>query len=320
MNAYKDTSLSRYTSDHRRGPGGDARRHRRRLGRGAVRGHSGVACACEREIDLPPGKSEQEVHDHLAALAARNRHADAEVSFLGAGMYDHYVPALIDNLLSRSEFLTPYTPYQPEISQGGLQVMFEFQTAISELTGLPVSNASVYEGPSAVAAAGYLAKLETGRTKLVASRGLHPHSRGGARARMPSATAWRCRRCRSTPRAPPTSRRWRPRSTTTPPRCSCSSRTSSGTVEELGELAEAGARTGALVVCAADPLAARHPQAARRAGRGHLRRRGPDARQPARLRRPLVRLLRGGGALPAQDAGPDRRRDDATSTASAASS
>jgi len=87
------------------------------------------------------------------------------------------VPALIDTLLSRSEFLTPYTPYQPEISQGGLQVMFEFQTAISELTGLPVSNASVYEGPSAVAAAGYLAKLETKRHRHVASRGLHPHSR-----------------------------------------------------------------------------------------------------------------------------------------------
>src|SRR5688572_2743308 len=96
-------------------------------------------------------------------------------------MYDHYVPALVDAIISRSEFLTPYTPYQPEISQGGLQVMFEFQTAISELTGLPVSNASVYEGPSAVAAAGYLAKLETRRTKLVASRGLHPHSRAALR-------------------------------------------------------------------------------------------------------------------------------------------
>ena len=130
-----------------------------------------------RELDLPPGRSEQEVYEHLAALAARNRSTEEEVTFLGAGMYDHYVPALIDTLLSRSEFLTPYTPYQPEISQGGLQVMFEFQTAISELTGLPVANASVYEGPSAVAAAGYLAKLETKRTKLVASRGLHPHSR-----------------------------------------------------------------------------------------------------------------------------------------------
>ena len=135
------------------------------------------AVRLHRPLDIPAGKSETEVFDHLSALAARNVHADAEVSFLGAGMYDHYVPAIIDSILSRSEFLTPYTPYQPEISQGGLQVMFEFQTAISELTGLPVSNASVYEGPSAVAAAGYLAKLETKRTKLVVSRGLHPHSR-----------------------------------------------------------------------------------------------------------------------------------------------
>jgi glycine dehydrogenase subunit 1 len=131
----------------------------------------------QRPLDLPAGLAEQDVYDHLAELAARNTHADAETSFLGAGMYDHYTPALIDSILQRSEFLTPYTPYQPEISQGGLQVMFEYQTAISELTGLPVSNASVYEGPSAVAAAGYLAKLETKRTKFVVSRGLHPHSR-----------------------------------------------------------------------------------------------------------------------------------------------
>ena len=81
-------------------------------------------------------------------------------------MYDHYVPALIDSIILRSEFLTPYTPYQPEISQGGLQAMFEYQTAISELTGLPVSNASVYEGPSAVAAAGYVAKLANGRAPV----------------------------------------------------------------------------------------------------------------------------------------------------------
>ncbi len=105
------------------------------------------------ELNLPAGLSEQEVLAHLSELAARNVSADDEVTFLGAGMYDHYVPSLIDSILSRSEFLTPYTPYQPEISQGGLQVMFEYQTAISELTGLPVSNASVYEGPSAVGAA-----------------------------------------------------------------------------------------------------------------------------------------------------------------------
>src|SRR6186997_2354837 len=129
-----------------------------------------------REIDLPDGRSEQEVYEHLASLAARNRSTDEEITFLGAGMYDHYVPALIDTLLSRSEFLTPYTPYQPEISQGGLQVMFEYQTAISELTGLPVSNASVYEGPSAVAAAGWLAHLHNRKPRFLVSESLHPHS------------------------------------------------------------------------------------------------------------------------------------------------
>src|SRR3954471_2099234 len=132
----------------------------------------------DRALDLPDGMAEQDVFDHLSKLAARNRHADEEVTFLGAGMYDHYVPAIVDSIIQRSEFLTPYTPYQSEISQGGLQVMFEFQTAISELTGLPVSNASLYEGPSSVASAAYLAIGATkGRRKLVVSRGLHPHSR-----------------------------------------------------------------------------------------------------------------------------------------------
>jgi glycine dehydrogenase subunit 1 len=127
-------------------------------------------------LDLPDGLSEQEVYEHLRDLAAKNKSAEDELSFLGAGMYDHYVPAIVDMLMERSEFLTPYTPYQPEISQGGLQVMFEYQTAICELTALPVSNASVYEGPSAVASAGYLAKLHNGRGRFVASAGLHPHT------------------------------------------------------------------------------------------------------------------------------------------------
>jgi len=129
-----------------------------------------------RALELPAGKPEQEVYEHMRALAARNSSVEDELSFLGAGMYDHYVPALIDMLMERSEFLTPYTPYQPEISQGGLQVMFEYQTAISELTGLPVANASAYEGPSAVAAAAYMAKLHNGGSRIVVSAGLHPHS------------------------------------------------------------------------------------------------------------------------------------------------
>jgi glycine dehydrogenase subunit 1 len=207
----------------------------------------------KRDIDLPPGKSEQEVHDHLSALAARNRHADAEVSFLGAGMYDHYVPALIDNLLSRSEFLTPYTPYQPEISQGGLQVMFEFQTAISELTGLPVSNASVYEGPSAVAAAGYLAKLETRRGKLVASCGLHPHSRAALRTHAAGYGM-------SVEEVPLNAEGAADAGALS---AALDDDTAAmfvqqpnflGTVEELGELAAVAKERGALAICAADPL------------------------------------------------------------------
>src|SRR5436190_10761327 len=130
-----------------------------------------------RPLALDRGLAEQEVYDELRALADRNTSTEDELSFLGAGMYDHYVPALIDSITSRSEFLTPYTPYQPEVSQGGLQAMFEYQTAICELTGLPLSNASVYEGPSAVAAAGYIAKHAVGRQRFIVSAGLHPHSR-----------------------------------------------------------------------------------------------------------------------------------------------
>ena len=130
-----------------------------------------------RPLDLEDGMSESEVYRFLAGLADTNLDAERIPSFLGAGMYDHYVPAIVEAIIGRSEFLTPYTPYQPEVSQGGLQVMFEFQTAMSEITGLPVANAGLYEGPSAAASAAYLAMGQTGRTGLVASRGLHPHSR-----------------------------------------------------------------------------------------------------------------------------------------------
>jgi glycine dehydrogenase subunit 1 len=131
-----------------------------------------------RPLALPAGMSEAEVYERLAALAARNADCEEQVCFIGAGMYDHYVPAIVDAITQRSEFLTPYTPYQPEISQGGLQAMFEFQTAMSELTALPVSNAGLYEGPSSVASAAYLALGATkGRRRFVVSRGVHPHSR-----------------------------------------------------------------------------------------------------------------------------------------------
>lgn len=129
------------------------------------------------EIDLPEGLPEQDVLKRLSELAAKNTSADDEITFIGAGMYDHYVPACVGAIVARSEFLTSYTPYQPEISQGSLQSIFEFQTAISELTGLPVANASLYDGPTSAVEAAYMAKVVTKRQKLVASRGLHPDTR-----------------------------------------------------------------------------------------------------------------------------------------------
>src|SRR5215216_6615067 len=206
-----------------------------------------------RPLELPAGKPEQEVYGYLRDLAALNVSADAEITFLGAGMYDHYVPALIDTLLQRSEFLTPYTPYQPEVSQGGLQVMFEFQTAISELTGLPVSNASVYEGPSAVAAAGYLAKLETKRSKLVASRGLHPHSRGALRTHA-AGYGMEVVEVPLTADGATDAGALAAAVDDDTAAVFVQQPNFLGTVEDLGELTEAGKSTGAMAVCAADPI------------------------------------------------------------------
>ena len=131
----------------------------------------------ERELDLEPALSEPELLDHLGALAARNVHTGQELSFLGAGIYDHYVPAIVDAMLARGEFLTAYTPYQPEMSQGVLQAIFEYQTAICELTGMDVSNASGYDGTTVAADACYVAKHVTGRSKVVLSEATNPQVR-----------------------------------------------------------------------------------------------------------------------------------------------
>jgi glycine dehydrogenase subunit 1 len=207
----------------------------------------------KRPLDLPDGMAEHEVFDHLSTLAARNRHADEEVTFLGAGMYDHYVPALIDSIIQRSEFLTPYTPYQPEISQGGLQVMFEFQTAVSELTALPVSNASLCEGPSSVASAGYLAKLENGRRRFVTSRGVHPHSREALRTYSKGYGT----EVVETPLDEQGATDIEALANAIDDDTAAvflQQPNFVGTVEDLGPLVEAAKRTGAVVVCAADPL------------------------------------------------------------------
>ncbi len=128
----------------------------------------------DRELDLEPPLSEQEITAHLEELAARN---SVELSFLGAGIYDHYVPAIADTVIQRGEFLTAYTPYQPEMSQGVLQAIFEYQTAICELTGMDVSNASGYDGTTVAADACYVAKHVTGRAKVVVTEATNPQVR-----------------------------------------------------------------------------------------------------------------------------------------------
>ena len=256
-----------------------------------------------RALDLPPGKPEQEVYARLRDLAAKNVSAEDELSFLGAGMYDHYVPALIDSILQRSEFLTPYTPYQPEISQGGLQVMFEYQTAISRA-----------DRPAGL--------------QRVRLRGPERRRRGraGSRTRTPRRPAsWSPRACTRTAAR---------RSRRPPPaggRRSRRSRSSNG-LTQLGEVGDdvaaifvgqpnfygaiedlealSAAKGGALLIVQADPLTLGVLRPPGDFDVDICRRRGPDARQPARLRRPELRLLRRQAGLHPPDAGPDRGRDD----------
>jgi glycine dehydrogenase subunit 1 len=129
----------------------------------------------ERELDVPPALTEAELQRHMEGLAAKN--VVDEICFLGAGIYDHYVPAVVDAVLQRGELLTAYTPYQPEMSQGVLQAIFEYQTAICELTGMDVSNASGYDGAVVAADACFVAKHATGRTKVVVTEATSPQVR-----------------------------------------------------------------------------------------------------------------------------------------------
>ncbi len=129
------------------------------------------------DIAIPEAVSENEVRKIIGDFAGSNLNTDEYLSFLGAGVYDHYIPAVVDSLISRSEFYTAYTPYQAEVSQGTLQSIFEYQSVICELTGMDVSNASMYDGGSALAEACHMANTIKGRNKIILSELIHPYYR-----------------------------------------------------------------------------------------------------------------------------------------------
>ncbi len=129
------------------------------------------------QYNIKPAKSETALMKELFKLASKNADLKENVSFLGAGVYDHYIPVIVDHVLSRSEFYTAYTPYQPEISQGELQAIFEFQTMICELTGMEVANSSMYDGGTALAEAAMLSAGHTKRKTIVVSSAVHPEYR-----------------------------------------------------------------------------------------------------------------------------------------------
>ena len=137
--------------------------------------HLPEAVRLKQPLDLPPGISEYEIVRYFQERAAENAHGYA--SFLGAGAYHHFRPVMVDTVVSRGEFLTSYTPYQAEISQGTLTTIFEFQTMICQLTGMDVANASMYDGSTAMAEAAMMAVRATGKGRVLAARSVHPEYR-----------------------------------------------------------------------------------------------------------------------------------------------
>lgn len=128
-------------------------------------------------LQMKEALKEPQLIDYFQSIAAKNINLKQKPSFLGAGVYEHYIPSIVDHVISRSEFYTAYTPYQPEISQGELQAIFEFQTMIAELTGMDLANSSMYDGPTALAEAAMMSAGHTKKTKILVSKAVHPEAR-----------------------------------------------------------------------------------------------------------------------------------------------
>ena len=258
-----------------------------------------------RAFDLPPGRSELEVRQALGKLAAKNHYQ--LVSFLGGGFYDHFIPAAVDSILSRGEFFSAYTPYQPEASQGTLQAIYEFQTAVARLTGMEAANASLYDGGTALYEATMMALRVTGRRKVILDEAVNPiyrkmlrsyttnleiefrefPSRDGRSDRGRIAEQPR-RQDRRRHRAEPDLLRLRGR-----------------LLRHRADGAQGRGAADRLVLSAL----ARHPQDARRDGRRHRDRRGPEPGAAALVRRAVSRAPVHAPPLRAQDARTPGRAD-----------
>ena len=259
-----------------------------------------------RELDLEPALTEAELMAHLAELASRNVDAGREIQFLGAGIYDHYVPAICDAVMQRGELLTAYTPYQPEMSQGTLQAIFEYQTAICELTGMDVSNASGYDGLTVAADACYVARAATRRTKVVVAETLNPQVRHVVRTFAPGFGM----EVVEVPHDGGTTDPDAIRAAAEDAACVIFQQPNFfGCLEPAPDIAAAASEAGALPVAHVDLLSLGR---ARGAGQLRLRardRRGPVGREPHELRRAALRVHgRQERAHPAA-ARPDRRGD-----------
>ena len=259
-----------------------------------------------RTLDLEPALSEQELSAHLGALAARNVDSTREISFLGAGIYDHYVPAVVDAVMQRGEFLTAYTPYQPEMSQGVLQSIFEYQTAICELTGMDVSNASGYDGTTVTADACYIAKHATGKTKIVVTEATNPQVRQVVKTYAPGFGL-------EVVEVPHRG------GTTDPDDVRQAAEGAAavifqqpnffGCLEPAPDLAAAANEAEALSIAHVDPLSLGVLEAPGQLRLRDRARRGPGGRQLPRVRRPALRLPRGTAGVHPPHARQDRRRD-----------
>ena len=240
----------------------------------------------DRPLDVPEGVSEMEILADLKALAGRNRSAEDVVCFAGAGAYDHFVPAVVWALAGRSEFYTSYTPYQPELSQGVLQALFEYQSMICELTGLEVSNASLYDGATALAEAANLARSSPGRDRVLVSDGvdrryletLRTYGRGAGYQPETFATV------EGRGGAPPV---------TDDVACVIVQHPNAyGLLEPARDLFGTAHAGGARAIQVFDPALARGARAARRAAGRHRGGRGAGARKPPEPRGPVPRCDR----------------------------